>query len=283
FALDVPEPPMHESPSPLLREIDAEALAASFRKASPTRFFVVDDFLDADFARAVAAAYPSFEQARGASGAKEFARLNEDVKVQVTDAARFPEPVRRLSDLLASDAFLAWMSRVTGIAALQADPDLAGGGMHVMGPSGYLGVHVDFNFLRARQLFRRLNIIVYLTPDWRDDWDGSFELWDPKVKHRLHAFAPRFNRCMVFNTTQESFHGVRAIRCPSGATRNSFAAFYYTAEPPDDWNGRHHSTIYKARPDEWSKRLVSMPLAAVRKQKDQAVRGLRRAVRRFRS
>ena len=123
---------MDESLSRYLAEIDAEALAGAYRKASPTRFFVVDGFLEPAFAREVAAAYPSFSEARSASGAKEFARVNEDVKVQVTDAARFPEPVRILHELLASDPFLAWMTRVTGIPELQADPDLSGGGMHVM-------------------------------------------------------------------------------------------------------------------------------------------------------
>lgn len=270
---------MDESLSRYLAEIDAEALAGAYRKASPTRFFVVDGFLEPAFAREVAAAYPSFSEARSASGAKEFARVNEDVKVQVTDAARFPEPVRILHELLASDPFLAWMTRVTGIPELQADPDLSGGGMHVMGPSGYLGVHVDFNFLRARQLFRRLNIILYLTPDWRDAWEGDLELWDPGVKHCLHSIPPAFNRCLVFNTTQESFHGVRAIRCPDDVTRNSFAAYYYTAAPPDDWNGEHHSTIYRARPDEWSKRWVSMPLDAARRRGEKALRSLRRLVR----
>lgn len=270
---------MDESLSRHLTEIDTEAVAEAYRKASPVHFFVVDDFLKPEFAREVAAAYPSFSAARTASGAKEFSRVNEDVKVQVTDASRFPEPVRRLHEVLASDAFLGWMTRVTGIPDLQADPGLAGGGMHVMGPSGYLGVHVDFNFLRTRQLFRRLNIILYLTPDWKSEWEGDLELWDPQVKHCLHTISPVFNRCMVFNTTQDSFHGVRAIRCPEGVTRNSFAGFYYTASPPDDWNGKHHSTIYRARPDEWSKRLFSMPLDAARRKAQLAVRKLRRAVR----
>lgn len=270
---------MDESLSRVPTQIDADALAAEYRKASPTRFFVIDEFLRPEFAREVAAAYPSFSDAKSASGAKEFARVNEDVKVQVTDASRFPEPVRRLHELLASQGFLDWMSRVTGIPDLQADPDLSGGGMHVMGPSGYLGVHVDFNYLRARQVFRRLNILLYLTPDWNLAWEGDLELWDPKVKHCLHSIQPVFNRCMVFNTTQESFHGVRAIRCPAGVTRNSFAGYYYTSAPPDDWNGEHHSTIYRARPDEWSKRLLSMPLDAARRRAQKTVRSLRRAVR----
>jgi Rps23 Pro-64 3,4-dihydroxylase Tpa1-like proline 4-hydroxylase len=148
-----------------------------------------------------------------------------------------------------------------------------------MGPSGYLGVHVDFNYLRERRWFRRLNILIYLTPDWQTGWGGELELWDPRVRHCLQTVEPVFNRCLVFNTTQESFHGVTAIRCPAGRTRNSFAGYYYTAQPPEDWNGEHHSTIYRARPGEWGKRFVSMPLDAARRGAKRAVQGLREAVR----
>ena len=77
---------------------------------------------------------------------------------------------------------------------------------------------------------------------------------------------------MVFETTHESFHGVTAIRCPEGLSRNAFASYYYTAEEPPEWNGEYHNTIYRARPGEWAKRWVRMPL-------DRASRSFGRALR----
>lgn len=271
---------LEASVSGLIRNFDVDALARQYRGARPTHYFSVDEFLEPAFAREVAAAYPSFENALRWGG-KEFARLNEDIKVQVTDAARFPEPVRRLHEVLSSDAFLRAMTEITGIEDLMADPDMQGAGMHLMGPSGYLGVHADFNYLREKKLFRRLNILVYLTPDWPQGWGGEFELWDPAVRRCLQVIPPAFNRCMVFNTTEESFHGVRAIRCPNGLTRNSFAGFYYTVSPPANWNGRHHGTIYRARPEEWRKRYVQMPIESVFEHAREARRAVRRLRRRI--
>jgi Rps23 Pro-64 3,4-dihydroxylase Tpa1-like proline 4-hydroxylase len=104
-----------------------------------------------------------------------------------------------------------------------------------------------------------LNLLVYLNREWRDEWDGSFEVWDPPVKKRTHRFVPEFNRCVIFGTTTESFHAVSAIRCPPERNRISFAVYYYTEEAPEDWDGIRRSTVYKARPEEWFKGYVQMP------------------------
>ncbi|MGH0029490.1 MAG: 2OG-Fe(II) oxygenase [Myxococcota bacterium] len=275
---------MDDRLSPLLSPLDVSALASAWEKAQPTHFFTTDDFLAPDFAREVAAAFPSYADAvaRADAGAgKRFERVNEDVKVQITDASRFAEPVRRLNDLLASRPFIDMLEEVTGIPKLLPDPALHGAGMHVMGPGGNLGVHLDFNYLRDANLWRRVNLLVYLTPDWDAAWGGEFDLWDPDVRECLEVFAPRFNRCAAFNTTVESFHGVREIRCPEGVTRNSFAVFYYTEAPPSAFEGRAFSTVYRARPGEWWKRWVQMPLEALRKALPRARRRLRHALRRW--
>jgi hypothetical protein len=237
---------MPVSVSDYLNPIDVEDLASRFRAAGPTRFFVIDNFLKTDFAREAGAAFPSFEEGRQLG--RQFRWVNEDVKVQVTDSARFAEPIALLNDVLASPELLDTISKITGMAGLLADPELAGGGMHIMGRKGHLDVHVDFNLLQDRGLHRRFNIIVYLTEDWDEAWDGSFELWDPDVKERLAEFLPLFNRCVVFNTTEQSFHGVRRIRCPAGVTRKPFASYYYTSEPPQGRDGESHDTTYRPRP-----------------------------------
>ncbi|MGH7215500.1 MAG: hypothetical protein ACREIT_12110, partial [Tepidisphaeraceae bacterium] len=55
------------------------------------------------------------------------------------------------------------------------------------------------------------------------------------------------------------FHGVAAVNCPPGQSRKSFAAYYYTKEAPAGWDGTSHTTIFKARPDEYVKGKLLMP------------------------
>lgn len=244
------------TPQEILQPIDVESLARGFLAAEPTRFFVIDDFLKPDFAHEVAECYPAYEQALAMG--HQFNAVNENRKVQITESERFPGPVRRLNDALASRAFIDSMVSITGIPKLLADSDLSGGGMHVMGSGGRLDVHVDFNLIRERGLYRRLNILVFFNEEWDERWGGAFELWDCEVKRCVFSAAPRFNRCVVFNTTESSFHGVKPIKAPAGVTRNSFASYYYTREAPEGL-GDFHSTVFKARPDEWWREHFLLP------------------------
>lgn len=228
-----------------------------YRRAEPFPFFVIDDFLAESFVRDVVAAYPSFDDATQLG--LHFERLNETGKVQITDSARFPPPVRTLHEALSSPGFLATLSEITGIPSLVADPKLHGGGMHITKRSGRLDVHADFNWLEDQDLYRRLNILVYLNPVWDPSWGGGLELWDRDVTRREHHCLPKLNRCLVFETTKTSFHGVEKVACPPEQQRQSFAAYYYTKTPPPDWDGTHWNTIFRARPDEVVRGKLLMP------------------------
>ena len=225
------------------------------------RWLCIDGFLHPDFAREVSRDFPSFDAARGLG--REFRAVNETRKVQISDPALFRTAARRLNDCLASPAWLGALSAITGIPRLVADEKLTGGGLHLYGPGARLDVHVDFNLLRERALHRRLNILLFLSERWESGWGGEFELWDPEVRQRLQALAPTFNRCVIFETSEISFHGVPRITAPPGTLRLSFAAYYYTREAPAGWDGRFHSTVFRARPDEWMRRYFLMPLESL--------------------
>ena len=247
----------------VINPIDREALRRQFQSARPFPFFKIDNFLREDFAEEVYQSFPSYEEAIEVG--KTFKGVNEKGKVQVTDSTTFAEPVRRLNEALATPEFLDLLSYVTGMPNLLADDQLVGGGIHQTGPRGHLDVHVDFNYIKERDLHRRLNILIYFNKDWQDQWGGNIELWDQDVKNCAHSFSPVFNRCVVFETNEISYHGVSAVQCPPGQSRKSFAAYYYTREAPAHWTGKAHDTIFRARPDEKFKGRILMPAEKVSK------------------
>jgi hypothetical protein len=263
----------------LLRSHDLEALRRQFRQAEPFPFFKVDNLLDLGFAKEAAAAYPAFEVALGQGRA--FNAVNERRKVQVTDASLFPEPVLQLKKLLASPEFLLDLSYVTGIPKLLADDELVGGGMHMTGPGGRLDVHVDFNFLEDRELHRRLNLLLYLNPTWEESWGGHIQLWDKDVKQCRQSFAPALNRCVIFETSESSFHGVVPIAHNAPHPRISFATYYYTKEAPAGWDGKVHSTVFKARPEERIRAYLLMPAAKMRQRLLAGARSVKRNAKRL--
>ena len=261
------------SATTFIKPIDRDALRERVRASTPVPNFCIDEFLDRSFAEGVLSAYPSYEEAKKMG--RSFAAVNEKGKVQVTDSSAFAEPVAELNKQLASPEFCETLSYAFDIPDLLPDPELVGGGIHQTGPRGHLDVHVDFNFIPERELHRRLNILVYFNKDWKPEWGGNIELWDKDVKTCVHSFSPIFNRCVVFLTNDISYHGVTAVKCPEDRSRKSFAAYYYTREAPAHWDGRKHSTIFKARPDEVIKGKVMMPLEQARHRFNSILRGIK--------
>jgi hypothetical protein len=262
-----------------VRPLDRETLKQEFRNSSPYPFIKVDRLLDPTFASEVAGVYPSFEGA--AERGMTFKTVNEKKKVQITDASLFPEPVKRLNDALASPGFLADLSYVTGIPDLIADPMLDGGGMHVTGPGGRLDVHVDFNYLEQRRLHRRINLLLYLNPVWEEKWGGQVQLWDRQVKQCRHAFTPVLNRCIIFETSDISVHGVTPVSDRAPVARCSFAAYYYTVDAPAGWKGTAHCTIFKARPEERLRGYLLMPAEMIQRRLTDGAKRIKSRVRRF--
>ena len=263
----------------VVRPLDREALRQQYLKASPFPFVKIERFLDPQFAEEVAAAYPSFDDATGQG--RTFKSVNERKKVQITDAQQFPPSVARLNQALADPAFLSDLSYVTGIPDLLADAGLDGGGIHMTGPGGRLDVHVDFNYLESRKLHRRLNILVYLNPVWEEGWGGHIQLWDADVKKCRQAFVPVLNRCIIFETSEISFHGVTPVTTAAPFPRISFAAYYYTRQPPPNWKGTAHSTIFKARPEERLRRYVLMPAEVLHQRLNNGMNVIKRGVKRL--
>lgn len=260
-----------------INQFDIEQLKHCVSTAEPFPFFHIDNFLSLDFADAVLESFPTYGDAIKLG--MSFNAVNEKGKVQVTDRKTFAPAVRELNDVLASQEWLDILSYVMDIPKLLSDDQLTGGGIHQTGPRGHLDVHVDFNYIADRELHRRLNILVYFNKDWQSAWGGNVELWDKDVKVCRHSFLPVFNRCVVFETNEISFHGVTAVQCPEGMSRKSFAAYYYTKEAPVGWDGTSHSTIFKARPDEVAKKLVAMPLEKLSRAVQGQVRGIKDSIK----
>lgn len=260
-----------------IRPIDREALRRQYQAAKPVPWFCIDNFLEPAFAEKVYQSFPSFDEA--IRSGRTFSAVNEKGKVQITDSARFPEPVLTLSKELNGSEFLGLMEYVTGTPGLLPDEQFVGGGIHETGPRGLLDVHLDFDFIPKRQLFRRFNILVYFNKDWQKNWGGQFELWNHDVTKLEHSFEPVLNRCLLFETNERSWHGVNAVQCPEGQSRKSFAAYYYTIEAPSWFTGEHHSTLFKARPDEMLKARVLMPAEKLSRSLRGAYRGLKDKIR----
>jgi hypothetical protein len=228
-----------------LRSVAREA-APRFQNAEPFPHVFIDDFFDPDLLRGVVAEFPR-------PGDIEWLqhKNRREVKLASNDDRHFPPLTKTLLYYLNSATFLNFLCEVTGIENLIPDPYFEGGGMHQIVPGGMLAVHADFNRHARFELDRRLNVIVYLNPDWKEEYGGNLELWDSDVTSCRARIAPLFNRLMIFATTDYTFHGhPEPLACPEGVTRKSLALYYYTNGRPEEETTGRHSSIWKARPGE---------------------------------
>ena len=159
-----------------------------------------------------------------------------------------------LDACIQAPAFLQLVSRITGVPDLLYDPEYFGGGTHENRHGQSLDCHIDFNYHPLTGWHRRLNLIVYLNPEWEADWGGALELHrDPHDPDhdQIVRITPTFNRCVVFETTEHSWHGFERIALPDGRQdlgRRSIALYFYTRERPAAQTAGTHSTVYVDRP-----------------------------------
>jgi Rps23 Pro-64 3,4-dihydroxylase Tpa1-like proline 4-hydroxylase len=225
----------------------AESLAAEFASATPFRHVVIDDFLGAaDYAELVAS-FPPFDAAQARNELGQTGR-----KAVVPNLTSLGPAYARFDELMRSTQFLAFVSRVTAIRDLLYDPEYVGGGTHENLDGQDLDLHVDFNYHPGRQWHRRLNLILFLNEEWEEGWGGLLELQgDPWREAEARKVMPSANRCVIFETTECSWHGFRRIRLPEEKrhlSRRSIAVYFYTKERPREERAPSHGTVYVPRP-----------------------------------
>ena len=226
-----------------------EKLAGEYSFAEPFPHIVIDNFLPRELADACLANFPRERMATD--------RIYESGYAGQFKRQVFPGDCngfnRELFSFLNSALVLQFLEAMTFIRKLVADPYFEGGGFHEISRGGKLGVHADFRIHEQLNLQRRLNMLIYLNKDWQPQWGGELELWDRGMKAKVRAVQPVFNRCVVFSTDADSFHGhPEPLACPDGVTRKSMALYYYTASERIHEEVPANSTMYRARPGDSS-------------------------------
>jgi hypothetical protein len=222
--------------------------AEAYRTAEPFPHIVIEDFADPAFMDQVLA-----EVEQGSAEGLLWQGMDDRFQRKFACAStRHMGPnTRALINFMNGQEVIGFLEQLTGISGLVADWQLAGGGVHALREGGYLNVHADFNLQPHLLLDRRINLLLYLNKDWQADYGGGLELWDTDMTAVAKSVVPLFNRCVIFNTTDKSFHGNPVpVAAPDGRTRLSLAFYYYTNGRPNNEVSNPHATVFKHRPGE---------------------------------
>ena len=211
----------------------AERFSTDYAEAMPFRHAVIDDFLPPRVAKQLFSDFPPVESEIWI----EQHPSRQPGKLGITHASR----LRGIAPLIAnvvcqfnSYPFLNFLTKLAGISKLLPDPYLHGGGPQQILNGGRLDVHADFTYLPALDLYRRINVLYYLNPDWKPEFGGKLEFWSASASTPkfVKSIAPKFNRLVVFDTKRDTYHGhPKPLSVPQGVTRKALAFYYYTAQP----------------------------------------------------
>jgi Rps23 Pro-64 3,4-dihydroxylase Tpa1-like proline 4-hydroxylase len=230
-------------------------LARRYRQNLPCPHLLFENFLEPEVALTMAKEFP---QPTGDAWT-QYRHVNEN-KLGLPKRELFPPMLGAVTDELNSPEFVEWLSALTGIPKLLADPSLDGGGLHQSERGGYLNVHTDFSTHHANiSWYRRVNLILYLNPGWDERWGGAIELWEKSMEGKMTRcrakYSPYLNNALIFTTDERSLHGFPdPLTCPAGESRKSLALYYYTLERPEQCATR--STDYYARPQDGRPKAV---------------------------
>jgi 2OG-Fe(II) oxygenase superfamily len=224
-----------------------ESLSADYCFAEPFPHIVLDNFLPEPLARLALEHFPQETLRSDRVFETGYAGLHKrQILPEECDAT-----ARQIFHFFNSRPMLGFLEGLSAIQGLLPDPHFVGGGYHETTRGGRLGVHADFRINEQLHLHRRMNVLVYLNERWQDEWGGFLELWDRKMTASAKAVAPIFNRCVIFNTDADSFHGhPDPLAVPECVRRRSIALYYYTASRSIYDEVANTSTIYRARPSD---------------------------------
>jgi len=220
---------------------DGAAFRQQYASEDPFPHIVLDGLFDDADLDAVLREFP-------APDAMKWARFDNSLEKKLGfyyESSSISCTVRRFLEAMNSFEMLLFLEGLTGIEGLIPDPYFGGGGLHQIEPGGFLKIHADFNVHPKLKLDRRLNMLIYLNKEWREEYGGHLELWDAEMHACRKRILPSFNRTVIFSTTDRSYHGhPHPLTSPPGVTRKSVSLYYYTAGRPAEERSAPHDTIF---------------------------------------
>jgi Rps23 Pro-64 3,4-dihydroxylase Tpa1-like proline 4-hydroxylase len=223
----------------MINDHDWEKLSKQFSEGSPFKHIIIDNFWDDETAAAILKEFPEYDSPAWTA---HYLNAIEDKKAG-NHWDKFPKTTYKAFSYLNSAEFISNIKQLTGNPVIYPDVGLHGGGWHGHKPGGKLNVHLDYSIHPKLGKLRNYNIIIYMTPDWNPAWGGGLEIWSHddstgQPKELTNTIDNKFNRAVIFDTTQNSWHGLPdSLSCPDNTFRRSMAVYYLT-EPTASTDSR---------------------------------------------
>ena len=211
------------------------------------KYLAIDEFLPENDAIEIHQAF------QPASTAWREMKSFRERKLTTKQFEQFPKVLGEITFAIQDLMIVNLFAEITGIKSPIGDPALYAGGLSIMRAGDFLNPHIDNSHDQDRKLYRRLNLLYYVTPNWKLADGGHLELWDSNVSKPV-VVESRFNRMVLMETTHTSYHSVNQVK--TIGHRCCVSNYYFSPISPSGLE-YFHVTEFKGRPEEPFKRAVS--------------------------
>jgi hypothetical protein len=212
---------------------EVDRLATDFVTARPFPHVVIDDAIGTP-PEAVLASFPAPDSPLW----RHLDEAYQPGKMVLSRIERIPTPLSAMLRQLMEPAALGFFERVSGITSLLPDPYMDGGGLHSSPPGGVMAPHTDTHINQRLGIYRRLNVLVYLNPEWSESDGGCLELYDESNVHQpVRTVVPRWGTMVIFRSDSHSVHGFTKAIANTRGPRRALASYYYTAVDGPEFAG----------------------------------------------
>ena len=230
----------------------------NFKNNKPFNHCIIDNFFELRLAKKLENDFPNFNS-------NIWHEYNNPLEVKkiCNNWNLFPQDTYKAINYLNSDEFVSILQKqLSKKNKIYTDVGLNGGGWHIHKKGGKSNTHLDYSIHPKLPLQRKLNLIVYLSSKWKENWGGSLGLYDNKSSKNpgklVKNILPKFNRAILFDTTQNSWHGLpEPLKCPNNQYRKSIA-IYYLCKIPFKVSKRKKALFYPTENQKRDKGILNL-------------------------
>ncbi|CAM3950541.1 2OG-Fe(II) oxygenase [Flavobacterium jumunjinense] len=221
-------------------EKNKDTLVKQFQYSKPEiGFFYLDDLLPEDIALKIFNFFPKPVN----MVLKKSLRENKYVAAQMNQYdSILEEIIYAFQDI----RIVTLIAEICVINDCFPDEKLYAGGISLMEEKQYLNPHLDNSHDKERERWRVLNLLYYVTPNWKLEYGGNLELWPNGLKNKQITIESKFNRLAVMATHNKSLHSVSPVVVNN---KRCCVSNYYFSNSPLQVTDSFHVTSFRGRPE----------------------------------
>ncbi|WP_088323281.1 2OG-Fe(II) oxygenase [Polaribacter tangerinus] len=220
---------------------EKEQLKAQFKETKDKiGYFYVDDLLPVNITKNIYDNFPSVHNtvARKSLREKKYTAYQLNKYGAILEEVTYAFQDKKVVNLVAD---------ICGVEEVFADENLYAGGLSLMGKNNFLNPHLDNSHDKDRNRWRILNLLYYVTPNWKLQNGGNLELWPEGIRKKPVTIVSKYNRLVVMATHQNSWHSVSKVQ--KNLVRCCVSNYYFSNTPLNS-SDKFHVTTFRGRKSE---------------------------------